>query len=58
MCVILVNKLRVISYHTQNPLALPKLLLSLYFLIYVVLLVSLGRNKYYMSFIDDFSKFT
>jgi hypothetical protein len=46
MCVMLVNKLRVTNSHILSPLAPPKLLLSLYFLMYEVLLVSLleGTN--------------
>jgi hypothetical protein len=44
MCVMLVNKLRVTSFHTLSLLALLKLLLSSYFLMYGVLLVSLLKG--------------
>lgn len=56
LSVILVNKLRVINFLSLLQVIFPFLHLSLCSLMYA--LTSVGGNKYYVSFMDDFSKFT
>jgi hypothetical protein len=57
--VILANKPKVTNYRIQSPLVFLSHQLELvYSDIWGPALESIGRYKYYVSFIDDFSKFT
>jgi hypothetical protein len=57
--VILANKPKVTNYRIQSPLVFSSHQLELvYSDVWGPALESVGRYKYYVSFIDDFSKFT
>jgi hypothetical protein len=58
MYVMFVRVLRLTNCYSPCHLALHMLLYSLFTLMFGVLLYYFGRKKYYVSFINDFSKFT
>jgi hypothetical protein len=57
MFVMLVNVQKAISYLIRVHLVLQKLLQSFFLDVWGPALKFVGQNKYYLSFIDDFSKF-